>query len=783
VLAFFTLALAGRAEPGRSSEKTAVQSPSQRFPTFLSRNFDYAAFTRFDAEAPPKNRIFQSNGFLALEEGNFAKQIVLIPAPVDEAPTNTGDRLLAMEIDAPVFTNTSGKTYNFTDSPASRHITYFADRTVYRAAFDGGPEVSFTVYPVYGKPAAVLRTKVEKAHGPLSVTLHSRGKVFEKLGATREQTLCYGSPRWPYRLLMSAVGEVELEEEGFEWTLRRGDEASVTLVLGGTEEEAEATLNELKNSHDLFDDATHKAWNDYLRSVPLVAPAEPIRFKVGTTGEERTITPEDLVRSELWTWRGVLTDTSQVRYLTGSPLVIADWLNFVGMWGNDGIAEALSLAATGRKEIAHTSILNWFRYSVNAAGDGTAAWTIFPSGRNTFAAKGAERETQSVPLQAALVGQYVRLTGDFGILNEKPGGAAKDRTVWQSLVAYQQNLLKVRDINQDHLIDWTHTFETGWDDKNAPFVDRNGAPTTTVNEQVCNLWSLEEMVYLSKLRGEDATPWQEEFETVRNAVHTKLWDAETQRYWDLDVRIGRLWTQGENLDAYDFLYYENDQSRVAAMMKRFADPKKFNGALLPTLAFDTPNWGGYWRGPSWPREYAQVTLALSHAGYGREAFTWLARGLNTNLGPVIPENINPKTYPAKQEFSGVRIMGYTGLDCLAFPDVAGLRIWAGKDLTVAADAALGRVYVRGQKWMGDSFDALFEPTRPTRIWRNGREMKALPANQTWRATKNGRKVSFKPIQANSSHRLPISTAQPSVLGRLRSHGSETRSVSLDGHMK
>src|SRR5207245_1908349 len=136
VLAFFTLALAGRAEPGRSSEKTAVQSLSQKFPTFLSRNFDYAAFTRFDAEAPPKNRIFQSNGFLALEEGNFAKQIVLILAPVDEAPSNTGDRLLAMEIDAPVFTNTSGKIYNLTDSPASWHITYFADRTVYRAAFN-----------------------------------------------------------------------------------------------------------------------------------------------------------------------------------------------------------------------------------------------------------------------------------------------------------------------------------------------------------------------------------------------------------------------------------------------------------------------------------------------------------------------------------------------------------------------------------------------------------------------------------------------------------------------
>ena len=181
------------------------------------------------------------------------------------------------------------------------------------------------------------------------------------------------------------------------------------------------------------------------------------------------------------------------------------------------------------------------------------------------------------------------------------------------------------------------------------------------------------------------------------------------------------------------------------MMKRLNDPAKFNGPLLPTLAFDTPNWGGYWRGPSWPREYSYVALALSRAGETQEAFTWLARAIHTNVGPILPETIDPKKYPSEIDISGIRLMGYDGLNTAAFPDVAGLRIWAGQDLTVAATAALGKVYVRGQKWMGDTYDALFEAGRPTLIWRNGRRLMALPANQIWRAKKRGQEVWFEPI--------------------------------------
>ena len=143
------------------------------------------------------------------------------------------------------------------------------------------------------------------------------------------------------------------------------------------------------------------------------------------------------------------------------------------------------------------------------------------------------------------------------------------------------------------------------------------------------------------------------------------------------------------------------------MMRRLDDPAKFNGPLLPTLAFDTPHWGGYWRGPAWPRIFSYVGMALARSGHAQEGFDWLARAINSNLGPLLPENVDPKAYPPGEHAIGsVRIMGYDALDTLVFPDVAGLRTWGGEDLTVAPNASLGTVYIRGQRWRGDRYDAI-----------------------------------------------------------------------------
>ena len=723
-----------------------AQTTSSRaqFPDYMREGFDYTSFTRFDASVPPRDQIYQSNGFMALQENGFGGQTIIVPVAGPATPVNQGERVLAVAIDAPVFVNANGKSYNLNSGPAKHSLTYFADRTVYRAEFDQGFQVTATVYPVYGKSSAVYRIAIEKANGPITVRMRSQERGFQMQPGAPSNVTAYGSSSWPYRLLVGADPHASSVEGGFEWKLMSGQSAAMLVAMGKDEAESEANLSELRASRDLFDADTHRLWNEYLSSAPLVAPAEAIRFTIGTLQKAESIKPEDLVRSELWQWRGLLNTTCQARYLPACPMVVADWNIFMGMWSNDGIAEAQSMMATNRSDIARSSLLSWFRYAVNAQGDGTQPWTIFPSGKSTVQALGPERDTQGVPVMGSLVGEYVRLTGDGTILNEKPGGLAGERTLWQALVAYQQNLLKVRDINHDHLIDWMHTYETGWDDKNSPFVDLKGRPTTTINEQVYNLWSLREMVYLATLQGEDPSPWQQEFDRALKAARSALWDEATQRYWDLDIQTGKLWTQGENLDAYYLLYFESDPVRIEAMMKRLNDPTKFNGPMLPTLAFDVPNWGGYWRGPAWPREYGYVATGLANCGHAKEGFTWLARAINTNYGPILPENVDPKFYPPGEHLIGsVRIMGYDTLDSLLFPEIAGLRTWAGEDLTVTPNPSLGKIYVRNQKWMGDSYDAVFEPNMPTLIMRNGKAMAPLAPNKIWQARKAGDDITFE----------------------------------------
>lgn len=90
-------------------------------------------------------------------------------------------------------------------------------------------------------------------------------------------------------------------------------------------------------------------------------------------------------------------------------------------------------------------------------------------------------------------------------------------------------------------------------------------------------------------------------------------------------------------------------------------------------------------------------------------------------------------------------MGYDALDTLIFPDVAGLRTWGGEDLTVAPSASLGKLYILNQEWMGDRYDAVVDPNRPTRIWRNGRALPALDPHRMWRTQRAGETVVFWPV--------------------------------------
>ncbi len=288
----------------------ATASP---FPAYLGDDFDYSTFTRFDAPAPPKSLIYQSNGFMALQESGFGGQRVIIPVAGAAAPTNSSDRLSALTIEAPVITDGAGHTWRLPDSSANMSLTYFADRTVYRAAFNGGPEVSLTVYPVFGKPAAVIRLRIVRTTDPLQVSIAVHADGLQLIPGGDERSSTYGSHRWPYRLILAGRPAATIYHNTFKWNLRADGEACLMMTLGGTQQEAAAALTQLQGSSDLLNEETHRLWNAYLASAPLVAPGAPVSFTIGTTGEKRSISPQDLVRSELWFWRGDPTSSPRKR--------------------------------------------------------------------------------------------------------------------------------------------------------------------------------------------------------------------------------------------------------------------------------------------------------------------------------------------------------------------------------------------------------------------------------------------------------------------------------------
>ena len=217
LLSWMGTAEAQRAEPG--------------FPSYLGRGFDYAEFTRFDALGPPKDLIYQSNGYMALRERGFPGQVIIIPAAVGAFPTNTSDRLEALAVAAPVLIDPSHQTYDMDKTLATRGLTYYADRTVYRATFENGAAVTMTVYPIYWSFGGGHSHQARQSQRPDGCfSGDSRHGFPDAERGVLRTLLSFGSPRWPYRLLISASPTAQVTEGNVVWEVRPGGEASVIIA-------------------------------------------------------------------------------------------------------------------------------------------------------------------------------------------------------------------------------------------------------------------------------------------------------------------------------------------------------------------------------------------------------------------------------------------------------------------------------------------------------------------------------------------------------------------------
>jgi len=725
---------------------------------FLTKQMeiDWCGLMRITSAKPIADTVFYSNGIIVTadhdDRASHQSFVVAYNSPI---PDTLSCRAILLDLDtANVYDFAAEKAYTASyDRLEESRLRYEGDRVITELAYNGTLKARIEEFIPWEVNAVVHRVTLERHPDmPLGdprvrAAVRCFSGELSRMDYNREKRYLHLSDSdLPFHVVVMVNREVEsfaVEPPNFgipgkdpfpneikrrPWrkvgvlgllfSLEPGDteEYFVAFGFGLSEGEALSQAEAALKDPGSLSHSTRSFWNAYLGSCPLLVLDEPLAYVYGPTGERREIPPEELLKKELWHWRGLLVSVARAPYLKCSPITVADWGEFVGMWSNDGLEEAVALAYTSQHALARECLINWFDCAVNYKGDGHCVWTLYPSGLTSFDHHGAlDEKTEGVPMAARSIGQYIRATGDTEILEVTlTSPHAKGRSLWEQLKAYEENLLAVRDINGDHLVDWVHMYETGWDNKSSPFVERNEAPTTAVNEQVFRLWSLSEMAYLAALKGEDPRPWRDEFERVRREVEEKLWNETDSFYHDLDIDRGELWLSARNLDAFYWLYFESDPERARKLLQALNDPAEFSASLLPTLSMRSLGFrrDGYWDGRAWPREHAYVGVALDRTGHPLLGFQWVARAIMASLGPVLAETLDPLADPVEYSFVGpCRLMGYNALNCLALVDVAGLRMWDGEGLVIVPHKELPRLLVLNQKWNGKAYHALLEPEK------------------------------------------------------------------------
>lgn len=727
------------------------------WPEWLGEEFDYSTWMGHEAEEPLRG-VYYSNGLLAVEElpGLAMQRLITVGnSPVPDTTAcrfDLGTAMTKVDVDCPHRSACRNKCL----STEEVFTLYMGDRVAGWMRSGCGLEVRVERYIPWNTMALVhcVQITYRGAEGlspngpghPIRLRLESSVSYAEEaaqdiLCATAKPLSCqcdrkrYGGDEHSHPSCVALTTDDPglrycrpkaegWQALGIEVQLMPGEEICRHIVfgLGFSQEEADLEAERVLADPDCMSGKTRDFWNDYYASCPKVVPAEGLSYVNGATGRAHKVSAEEILRSQLWNWRALLSSVCRGSWLKCAPIMIADWGQFIGMWANDGCEEALALSFTNQSELARGAIVNWLTHAVNRGGDGRCAWTLYPSCLASFDNAGQlDETTQGVPFAPRMVAGYVRATGDLSLLDEKLGPAGHGRTLWEQLLAYENGLLDVRDCNGDHLLDWINPYETGWDNKDSPFVEAR-RPTTAINEQVFRIWSLEALAHLARMRGENPARFEWEAEIVREAVSRLLWSEDTCFYHDLDLASGSLWTSAKNLDAFYWLFYERDPKRVESLVSELGDESAFCGSLLPTLSFDSPRFrtDGYWDGRAWPRVHAYVGVGLARAGHAELGLSWALRAILSNTGPICPETLDPTADPVSSTYEGpCTLMGYNALVCLALLDICGLEMWTGGDLDAVARDGLPELYIAEHKCGGASFSALFEPGKGLSVYSGG----------------------------------------------------------------
>jgi len=463
----------------------------------------------------------------------------------------------------------------------------------------------------------------------------------------------------------------------------------IVFGFGLTRSEARRERERLYKSYKEIEKQTKNWWNDYFKSCPLVVLERDIVYLNKISQKRHRIRRDEFLKRQLWHYYIALAAIIDVKWCKATPIQSGDRYYFNVVATNDNSFGAMLLSLTNKSYYARAHFINFLKYLMDSKGK--LHWILRYSGKVS-----SYILMHGVPSFLQAIGHYIRCTGDKSIMDEKIGKL----TVWEKMKLYQRRLRPLRDSNNDGLIEWNHLFETGEDNKDAPFFKKKGllewmkeyescqstitrlsfyrkniCPTTALNEQAFHLWALEEMCYLARLKGGNSNIYRKEINEILRILYSRHWNKYTKFYHDYDVRAKRLW-HAKNLDAFYIMYFEKNKKRLKWLIKHLEDPNEFNLTLLPTLARDDEHFDplSYWAGAAWSREHGFVAIALDKQGMKKLSFQWIARAICCGKGPIIPEVMDPLCDPAKQH-GPVSCMVMSSINQVVLLDICGLKTW------------------------------------------------------------------------------------------------------------
>lgn len=443
-------------------------------------------------------------------------------------------------------------------------------------------------------------------------------------------------------------------------------DAQMVIAFHQNADEARRDAERLLNSYSATQAASAAHWESYLQSCPVHTFDNDYQYHDTFLDRDVIFSRDELITRQYWHWWALMANVADSRFCVGAPYLSPDRAIWFGSWSNDTPDALCALALTNQRDLARQCILKYLETALDE--DSNLGWYTHSYGRSCLGHTcDSGFYSHGLPSIAHCIAYYVEATDDLAVLGEI---LSSKRSVWDCLKDYMDRVFKVRDPNQDGLVEWSNLWETGWDNKagaffskasitdwvtvvsrNDPqevarFYQENSRPVTALVEQVFFLEALAGLHALAEKVNDEpfATLCESRLTQIIGTIEGRHWNPQTRFFHDWNVTENSL-SDSKNLDAFYLLPYISRTKFAQAVSRHLKDAAQFGLYYTPTLSVSDPAFdpSGYWKGAHWPRESFRLGLTVHAAGETRWGERIVLKALCCQAGSSIPETLDAFT--------------------------------------------------------------------------------------------------------------------------------------------